>query len=500
VNITKRKLLSYYYLFFLIIILAASIYIRFKNLGSRSLWLDEAWLANSIIQSDLKELIKSSFHAPLFFVLAVHFIVVFLGNNEFFLRLLPCLFGIGTLIIFYLIIRKYTSKTATLISLLLLSFSYNSIRYSQELKQYSAAMFFTVALMYFCERIIGSNKKRDWLIFLFLCVIGIGFDHSTMFIIPSTFIVLLISFRQKEYRKKIFVFASIIITSFLLFYFFHLRYQIARSLVSAQKYWISYYPNTASLSVFIKWLHTSTNKMLDFFSFPYFPLSLITIIIGLSLFYKHSQKRFIIYILLPIIFVLVASFLQRYPFGGSRLMLFVAPLLYISFGKGLNFVIVKLKNGKLYLPLILLIVFIGIPPVSNFLKMAAHPLRLEEIKPLLGVLQNQVRANDKIYVYYGAVEAFRYYYNSRYYRMIDKKNIIWGASHRNDLNQYVVDLGKILRNEMRIWIVFSHYRENERIVIFNYLNNNGNLKANISNKGTLAYLFKIKSDFSEVER
>lgn len=491
-KIKKRHLLNHFYFIFLILILAASIYIRFKNLAGRSLWLDEAWVANAITHSNLKELINSSFHAPLFFVSAIHLIVTFFGNNELFLRLLPCLFGIGTLIIFYLIIRKHTGKMATLTSLLLLSFSYNFVHYSQELKQFSGAMFFTILLIYFCERIIAHNKMYDWIMLLLLNVIGIGFDHSIIFIITTVFIVLFISFHQKQYWKKIFVFGSIVFTFSVFFFFFHLRHQISKSLGPAQEYWLSYYPDLTSFSAFIKWLSHSTIKMFNFFSFPYFPVSLIIIIIGLFLFYERSQKRFIIYILLPIILVLAASFLQRYPYGGSRLMLFVAPLLYISFGKGLDFIINKLGRSKLYIPLLLLLVFIVVPPISNFVKMAAQPERLEELRPLLDELQEKVELGDKIYIYYGAVEAFRYYYKTKYYRMIDEKNIIWGDNHRDDINKYALDLEKILKKNMRIWIVFSHYWENERTHIIEYLNHEGKLKMDISSIGTAAYLFVIK--------
>jgi len=499
-GIKKRKLGDYFYFIFLILILAASVYIRFKNLAGRSLWLDEAWVANAITQSNLKQLIVSSFHAPLLFVLSIHLIVTLFGNNEFILRLLPCLFGIGTLIIFLLIVKKHIGRIAILISLLLLSFSYNFVHYSQELKQYSGAMFFTVLLIYFCEKVIAHDKKYDWAILFLLCLLGLGFDHSIVFIIPTVLVVLVISFHKEDYWKKIIVFASMVIIPSSLFFLLYIRHQIASSMGSAQKYWLSYYPDTASFPALVKWLISSSVGIFNFFSFPYFPVSVIIVIIGLSLFYKHSQKRFIIYILLPIILVLAASFLHRYPYGGSRLMLFVAPLLYISFGKGLDFLIIKLRTGKLYFPLILLIVFIGIAPVSNFIKMAANPLRLEEMKPLLEELRKEIKPNDKIYVYYGAVEAFKYYYKSKYDRMIDRKNIIWGRNHRDNINKYVVDLNKILKKNMRIWIIFSHYWENERVFIIDYLNNVGNLIMDISNTGTSACLFWINANFSEAER
>lgn len=495
----RRNVLHYLYYALLFLVFAASIYIRFKNLGGRSLWLDEAWVANAISESSFQKIIHSSLTAPLFFVFTIHTIVIFFGNNEFFLRLLPCLFGIGTLAVFYLIIRKHTGKAASLISLTMLSFSYNTVHYSQELKQYSGAMFFTILLIFLCERIIARNKMLDWVLLVFISIIGLGFDHSIIFIIPTVFVVLLIFCYQKQEWRKIFISGSAAFAFSVLLFLFHIRDQMLNNLGNIQSYWLPYYPKATSILAILKWLARSTHKMFDFFAFPYFSASLIIIIVGLSLFYKNSKKRFIIYTLLPILLVLGASFLQRYPFGGSRLMLFAAPLLYLSFAKGLNYIIIKLKRSRLGIPLLFLIAFLAFPPVSTFIKMDKNPLRLEEMRPLLEKLEKRIKPEDKIYVYYGAYEAFKYYYNTKYSRMTKEKNIIWGEYHRDDVNKYIADLEKILDKNMRVWILFSHYWEKERIHIIEYLNQRGNLKTKISDKSTLGYLFEITSDSSEIE-
>lgn len=491
---TKSHLWNHSYTLFLILVLAASVYIRFNNLGERSLWLDEAWVANAITKTSGSELIKSSFIAPLYFVFSIHIIINLFGNNEFFLRLLPCLFGIGTILIFYFIMRKHAGKTATLISLLMLSFSYNFVHYSQELKQYTGAMFFTILMVYFCERAIILNKRRDWAILLFLSIIGIGFDPSIFFIIPAVFLVLLISFPLRQAWKELSAYGCIVFASSVLFFLLHIRHQISQNIEFIQSYWLPYYPQLSSLSAFMEWFLSSIKKIFDFFSMPYFPLSLIIIIAGLSLFYKHSQKRFLVYILLPYFLVLGASFLQRYPFGGSRLMLFASPLLFLSWGKGLDFIFTKLGRSRLYLTFFIAVIFLCVSPVSNFVKMAKNPLRLEEIRPLLRELQPHVKSQDKIYVYYGAVEAFKYYYKTKYYRLIHTKNIIWGKPHRGDTHGYAADLEKHLRKNMRIWIIFSHYWEKERAYIIDYLNQQGKLQIEISKPGTIAYLFKIEKD------
>ena len=480
----------FYLLFF--IILTAAFYIRIYNLGVRSLWLDEAWVANAVIQYDLSHLVKRALTAPLFFVLSIHYLTIVLGKTEFVLRLLPCLFGIGTLILFFLLIRRITGKTATLITLLMLSFSYQFIHYSKQLKQYSAAMFFTLLLIYFCEKIVISNKNKDWVFFSLFCILGVGFDHSILFIVPTVFAVLLLNIPFKYYWKRI-VYSGIFVFTFsFLFFYFCILKQISNSIRSIQKYWLSFYPNLSSVSSFFNWFISSFKKMFYYFDLPFFPISLLIILLGLSLFYKKSNKRYLIYIIFPLLLALIASFLKRYPFGGSRLMLFFAPLLYFAFGNGLNFILEKLNRNKLHLPLICTVIFLSISPVSNFVQTFTHPLRLEETRPLLNEIRKYIQPRDKIYVYYGAKAAFEFYYRTKFYEMIETRNIIWGKPHRGNIPEYSSDLNKYLSKNTRIWVIFSHFRENERASIISSIKQRGKLLRAFHNIGTIAYLFKIQ--------
>jgi len=197
-------------------------------------------------------------------------------------------------------------------------------------------MFFTLLLIYFCEKIVISNKNKDWVFFSLFCILGVGFDHSILFIVPAVFAVLLLNVPFKYYWKRI-VYSGIFVFTFsFLFFYFCILNQISNSIRFIQKYWLSFYPNLSSVSSFFNWFISSFKKMFYYFDLPFFPVSLLIILLGLSLFYKKSKKRYLIYIIFPLLLALIASFLKRYPFGGSRLMLFFAPLLYFAFGNGIG--------------------------------------------------------------------------------------------------------------------------------------------------------------------
>jgi len=488
----KRKWNDVAFYFLLFAILIAAFYVRIYNLGERSLWLDEAWVANAIIQPNLSEVVRQSLTAPLFFVLSIHYLTLVLGKTEFVLRLLPFVFGFGTLILFALLIRKITGRAATLLTLLGLSFSFQFIHYSKELKQYSGAMFFTLLLIYFCEKILLSNQNKDWILFSLFCVLGVGFDHSLLFIVPTVFLVLFLNFNVKQNWRKL-IYSGIFVSAFsILFFSFHTLSQISNNIGAIQKYWLSHYPHLFSLSSFANWFVSSFERMFYYFGLPFFPVSLLVVILGLSLFYKKSKKRYFLYIILPFILVLTASFLRRYPFGGIRLMLFFAPLLYLGFGKGLDFIFKKLSHNKLYLPLLCAVIFLSLSPVSELFHNLKYPYQQEETRPLLKKIRRYIQPNDRIYVYYGAEEAFKFYYRTKFYEMTETENIIWGKSHREEISKYSSELSKFLHKDLRIWIVFSHYREEERKSIISFIGKKGKRIREFHNPGSVAYLFKIQ--------
>lgn len=131
---------------FLILILA--FILRLININ-QSFWLDEA--TQAILSSKSIEYIwferGGDFHPPLSYLLT-HFWLMG-GTNEIWLRLLPILFGVGTVFGIYKLGGKLVDKRFGLLSALLFSLAPFHIYYSQELRMYSMATFFATWSMYF---------------------------------------------------------------------------------------------------------------------------------------------------------------------------------------------------------------------------------------------------------------------------------------------------------------------------------------------------------------
>jgi len=90
---------------FIVIGIVVRIVAYFYN---RSLFLDEAMLASSVVQRDYMGLFQPLDYnqgAPIGFLLIVKTFVYLFGTSEFVLRLLPLISGIGSIGIYFLILR-----------------------------------------------------------------------------------------------------------------------------------------------------------------------------------------------------------------------------------------------------------------------------------------------------------------------------------------------------------------------------------------------------------
>ena len=142
------------------------IILRFYNLGYNSLWLDEAVTYDTSLKSfgEIWTIISSGdFNPPLFYWM--EHVMLFFGNNEFILRIIPAILGILTIPLFYLVGKDSLIVMLESLQQLLLAFSSFHIYYSQEARAYSAMLFFASLSILFFLKAIQENDSKNWVLF-----------------------------------------------------------------------------------------------------------------------------------------------------------------------------------------------------------------------------------------------------------------------------------------------------------------------------------------------
>ena len=138
-NVKNRQL---QFLPYILISLVAFIVVLFRFLLCRSLWLDEAALANNLLleNSILNNTTYMQCTPPLFKIISLFFIKIF-GVNEYSLRIFPFVCYIFSLPIYYFLLNKLiTDNFAKFFAFTAFCLNPLVLYYAVEFKQYSCDM------------------------------------------------------------------------------------------------------------------------------------------------------------------------------------------------------------------------------------------------------------------------------------------------------------------------------------------------------------------------
>jgi 4-amino-4-deoxy-L-arabinose transferase-like glycosyltransferase len=451
----RRRLWSPAGLAYLVLALiwVVAVVFRLSDLAARDLWTDEAWVALAALKATPGAALAAGQSTPPFYILTVWAAAKLLGSQEWVLRSLSFIFGIGTLWIFWLLVRRLTTRPVALLALALVAFSPIMVYYSKELKQYSGDACFAVLVVYLAERLRASEGRRGWLALALAGLIGLGFSHPLVFCLPAVGLMLWLSLPAA--RGRLIILGGLWILAFAAYYFLFIRHDLDPELVA---YWAQDYPDFSGFWSFCRWLGSALYRYFWYFGGEWGPIwGPPLFLAGAYALWRAGGSRVLGYFGLPILLAFGAAALHRYPFmgnyGGNRLMLFTAPLLYLLVAAGLCLVFSRLWQGRLkWLAAGLAVVlFWSLNPLL-LPRENLHPLmNREEISPLVARLERERRPQDWIYVYYFAKWPFDYYSRGSGQK-----------SERLCIGKSCVETGLKLdpkERPGRLWLIASHIPE-----------------------------------------
>lgn len=443
----------------LVVILALGVFFRLYGLGERNLWTDEAWVALAALQEHPAAVIEEGQSTPPLYLLAVWAWAHWVGKSEAVLRLTSCLFGIGTLFLGWRLARRLLSPGAALAALTAIAVSPRLVYYSKELKQYSADAFFAVLALVLTERLLRQPGPRDWVTFTLAIAIGLGFSHSLVFIVPVA--VAILWWRRPEARRCLIVASGILLLVFLGCYFLFFRHQVDPELVA---YWQQDFPDLSSLGALGHWFAAALARYLGYFlgDWPRWLIGAGVLSVGMAALLQGPHPRTLLYWLGPLVMALAAAFLHRYPFmahyGGVRLMLYSAPMLFLIVGAGVMVLAGWIRRERrIWLTFILIVgIVLWTNPVRLWQENLYPQTNREEIHPLIDYLEASLQPGDLVYVYYFAIYPFKFYYEG------PEAPVVWGRScHDQHLT-----LPPGCTSPARLWLLFSHFEQSSWIEQF----------------------------------
>lgn len=414
----------------------------------RSLWLDEAWVANAIQSPSLKQAIYYDdwlqTTPPLFIVIS-RLITALFGTSNIAFRALPAFAGILSILLFSFIALRLLKPSYAMIAILLFVFSPRLILYSQSLKQYSTDVFSTLGLI--AIGLIYMEKRTDrWFYVLVAVFMTLSFLAYPV-IVFSPFL-LYAAVAGFDVRRD----AGVDRRTIRLICLRLVLVMVAECLVGAIIYWFFIQPNKspALVGFFLEGFYQGrdVSKFLEFYgsrllSVPgilFFggrgPLPLVAaVIIFIGFIYLWTSRATLqdsrsfgtaMLLTLPIVGSIALNLLGMFPLPGfdHRLLVFVFPTIVLAFALGLQclarlvccFIASRIESFKAVTGenVVGAIVFVGMAVLGLlvFSSVGLQPYfaeEHEESEQAVAYLAQRVQSKDVLYVHASMREQFKLY-------------------------------------------------------------------------------------------
>jgi mannosyltransferase len=185
-SMTRRALTAALPALTLVLLLAALL--RIVNITQQSLWFDEAFAWNIVIQEDMLPRIIADTHPPLYYLLLRGWIEL-AGDSPLALRYLSALIGMGTVAFVYQVGRELARGRPALASVpvlaaLLVALSSAEIFLSQEARNYTLYTFFASLSMWWYLRWLRRGDRGAALVWV-LSTAALLYTHYQGAFIPA---------------------------------------------------------------------------------------------------------------------------------------------------------------------------------------------------------------------------------------------------------------------------------------------------------------------------
>lgn len=447
-------------------IAAVGVFLRLSQyLLDRSLFLDEAFVATSIVKLTYAELAKPILfdqRAPAGFLFAVKLVEQNLGDSDLALRLVPLLCGTVSVVLFWTLCRRWLGPMSAALAFATFALSPTLIFYSSELKQYSADVLATLAVLLASTAVLQAPERMHrWLCLGVMGGAFLWFSFPLVFVLAALGAALgawRIAARDRRGLAGAGLAATCWLAGFAGIYWVQLRH------FASDPNWKALWQDTfmpfppRSLADFA-WL---ASKYFDIAQNPvglsFAGLAGFAWLLGLmSLSRRRPMHAVMLY--LPILAVLLASGLRIYPCSG-RVVLFFAPLVILTIAEGVRRVALVIPTAGVLLAGMLLAHPIGKAARHVALGTAyANPLfwnyRREEAKPALAFIRARWQPGDMVYLYGDSYVAVEHYSPRFGFVPSDSLRGIPAGLANPTWREIRDDLDR-LRGRPRVWMFFTH--------------------------------------------
>ena len=320
------------------------------------LWCDETMLAANFIDRGYADLLRPLDYrqvSPLLFRFAMLTSVRLLPFTEMSLRLVPFLFGVGSVLLFRVVAGRILRGVPLLLAVAIFAVSAWPLRYVAEVKPYASDLFVALALMALAVEWRRDTSRVGWLWGLAaLAPVAVGLSFPAVLVVAAIGLALLPSVARSgrwDVRLAYAAFGLGALATFVALQGFY------KTSPQDQAYfyrdWAEAFPPLDGPLAFAVWfLKTHTG-----FAFAYpiggalglSSLTFLYLTAGVVAHWRRDRRAVLGLMLMPFAMGLVAAAIRRYPYGmNTRTMQYLAPMICLLAGLGAAAILARFASPR----------------------------------------------------------------------------------------------------------------------------------------------------------
>lgn len=454
------------------VLVVVAVALRLPSIVTRSLWLDEAWLANLVLAPTWTAFVDEILGrtpgsvqvapVPPLFAIALRLLAMVVGRSAPGLRLLPLAASVAAVLVAYVLAHRLasasrgrapdTGRVAGLVAAACFACYPAVVLYGQELKPYATDVLTVLVLLACGERVLARpDAARPWVAFALVAGLVPGISYPAVLVLPGLALGLFAGCGDGRARRRWAIAHGAAVVAALGWWVAVIGAQRARPTITA--YWQEgFAPATGAvgwvvgqIALLVGWLGGTPIWL-------FAALALAGVVCG--------PPRFMVTVGATLATVVGAALGHLYPLAVDRTSLYLAPLLYVPFGLATSVLagaFATARPGRRLPAAAALGACVAVLawPARGGIGASAL-LNREETAPLVAALAAERKPGDAIYVYCGAVPAFLFYGPTHGLAPGSDPAVVLGAVHRDDPTAYAAELKPLLVPGRRLWLLFAH--------------------------------------------
>ena len=444
-----------------LLVVALSAWLRHRQLGPPSLWLDDAWPA-LVIKTGWSHITTVGLTAPGFAV-ALKTWLHFTGFSATRAQSLAFVIGIAAPALLWLLcLTRRLGRPAALVAAVLLMTSPAHIIYSARVKQYTLDSLLVIVLLWLTWRgLERPDDERRWYFLAVGAAVATATSSGVVPVVIGAFGAAFLATRavDRQIRRRALGAGVAYIAFAIGWWALVLRPRLGTAL---RDYWRSFYvsgSNPGGITVGLRSVATRTAE-----GFSDLPM-LITLAVLLAAAVVVIRARPLLSIVLvgPFVIAVALAILQLAPIGTGRTDIYLYPLFAVLIAVA----VAEISYRRAFAALVA--VALVVAPLALADAPAAYPQ--ENMRLAVALLNAQVRSHDEILVYSGGRYAFALYAPAAWRVSVvatkDQTNGFDVRIHRPNLSvldsydsvaRYRQAVARVARGARRVWFIGSHGR------------------------------------------